>query len=130
MSSYTIFHRGADVREGKCPAPKKIDFFNFMHYSHGFNHFHIHPLYHRHYLQSPRQSNYHNLLVLTGVHLKTTGIHCLCTFYCIYTQSAPSRLGGQTSCQIIAVHLISSIHVPLGCWYPFLVQNIFSIHIF
>ena len=21
MSSYTIFHRGADVREGKCPAP-------------------------------------------------------------------------------------------------------------
>ena len=27
-----------------------------------FNHFHIHPLYHRHYLQSPLQSNYHNLL--------------------------------------------------------------------
>ena len=92
---------------------KKIDFFKFMHYSHGFNHFHIHTLYHRHYLQSPRQSNYHNLLVLTRVHFKTTGIQCLCTFYCIYmyTQSATSRLAGQTSCQIIAVHLLSSIHV-------------------
>ena len=99
-----------------------------MHYSHGFNHFHIHPLYHHHYLQSPRQSYYHNLLVLTWVHLKTTGIQCLCTFYCIYTQSAPSRLAGQTSCQIIVVHLLSSIHVPLGCWYPFFGSKIFSIH--
>ena len=38
-----------------------------MHYSYDFNHFHIHPLYHRHYLQSPRQSNYHNLLVLNNM---------------------------------------------------------------
>ena len=90
-----------------------------MHYSHGFNHSHIHSLYHCHYLQNSRQSNYHYILVLTRVHLKTTGIQGLSTFYCIYTQSAPSRLAGQTSCQIIAVHLLSSIHVPLGCWYPF-----------
>ena len=42
-----------------------------MHYSHGFNHFHIHPLYHHHYLQSPRQSNYHNLLFLSLSHTFT-----------------------------------------------------------
>ena len=49
------------------------------------------------------------------MHLKTTGIQGLCTFYCIYTHSAPSRLAGQTSCQIIAVHLLSSIRDIL--WY-------------
>ena len=103
----------------------------FMHYSHGFNHFHIHPLYHRHYLQSPVNQI---ITIYWFLHeciiLKTTGIQGLCTLYCIYTQPAPSRLAGQTSCQIIAVHLLSSILVLLGCCYPFLVQNIFSIPMF
>ena len=97
------------------------------------NHFILHsPLYRHHSLQSRRQSCCHKtdsyMLANISVHLQHTGIKVLCTLYCIYMQSAPSRLAGQAntaSSQLLAVHLLSSIHVPLGLVCLFLTPNIF-----
>ena len=97
--------------------------FNFKPYHHRRNHLYLHTLYRRHSLITPCQlycyitDSY--MLANIPVHLKHTGIQGLCTLYCIYTQSAPSRLAGQAFCQLLGVHLLSSIHVPLGCECPF-----------
>ena len=109
---------------------KKIDFFNFMHYSHDFNHFHIHPLYHRYYLQcspSIKLSQFiGSYMSAFENHWHSLPLHILLYLHPIsYITTSGSDILSNSS-----FPSITSIHVPLGCCYPFLVQNIFSIHIF
>ena len=104
---------------------------NFMHYSHGFNHFHIHPLYHRHYLQSRRQIK---LSQFTGSymsafenHWHSGPLHILLHLQTINSITASrSDILSNNSCPSSIIHSCPS-------WLLvsfFGVQNIFSIHIF
>ena len=114
-----------------CGTPWAFHIIIFSCISNGFNHFHIHPLYHRHYLQSPRQSNYHNLLVLTWVHYfenhwHSGPLHILLHLHTISSiTTSGSDILSNNSCPSSFIH-------PCPSWLllSFLVQNIFSIPFF